>query len=300
MRLNSSWATIFCILTFTATQYVSADDPAKDAAKKDASASDSANDASAKESTKKDASATESAKNGGASKSSMHHTFLGVYVSSVHPAMAKHFRDLLSPEQGLVVEDVAEDSPASKAGIKEHDVLTTYDDQKLFSAEQLAKLVHSDKSGREVAIGFLRDGKSQKMQVKLGDVDSPRPRAWAHPHEHAAHHFNHQGEHQHPHAKKNDSAWENFDSLTLKKTGDNKFHAEVQYLDKDGKNQKHVFDGTRDEIKKSIESEKDLKPAERLHLLHSLNLTSFNDIFSPFQFYWVPDEGDFESFDDAS
>lgn len=223
------------------------------------------------------------------------HPILGAYVSSAHPALANNLGDLLSPEQGLIVEDFPENSPAAKAGIKVHDILTTYDDQKLFSAEQLAKLVHSDRPGREVTIGYLRDGKLQKAQVKLGEAHSPHPRAWTQSAEAGPHLIGPRRLFRHPQAKHSTgSEWENFDSLSLKKLENGKFKAEVHYLDKEGKSQKHTFEGTRDEIKKAIENEQDLKPVERDHLLRSLNLsTTDNDILWAPGWFFDPSDGSF-------
>ena len=62
--------------------------------------------------------------------------------------------------------------------------------------------------------------------------------------------------------------------MTLKKLDNDKFRAEIQYLDKDQKLQKHSFEGTRDEIHKAILNEKDLKPNEREHLLRSMNMNA--------------------------
>lgn len=210
--------------------------------------------------------------------------FLGVYVETVHPALANNLRDLLSPEQGLIVEELAENSPAAKAGIKAHDILTTYDDQKLFSAEQLAKLVHSDRPGREVAVAFLRGGKLEAVRVKLGEAESSHPQPRPQFMERMPRRFGGPGQMMRRMRREPvpTTEWENFDSLTLKKLKDDKFRAEVQYLDKEGKARKHVFEGTREEIRKSIESEKDLKPAERAHLLRSLGLHSTDDEF------WFP------------
>lgn len=216
---------------------------------------------------------------------------LGVYVSAVHPALANNLHDLLSPEQGLIVEQLSEDSPAGKAGIKVHDILTTYDDQKLFAAEQLAKLVQADKPGKEVRLGYLRDGKLQKVQVKLAEAQTPpvpppppfshRPPGGVPPH--PFHGFGHMFGWHHG-VQPPGSEWENFDSLTLKKLGENKFRAEVQYLDKDGKPRKHVFEGTRDELRKAIIAEKDLKATERAHLLHVFGLQSEDEL--PFPSFW--------------
>lgn len=222
--------------------------------------------------------------------------FMGVYVTSLHPALAHHLRESLGRNQGLLVEQVDENSAAGKAGIKEHDILITYDDQKLFSAEQLAKLVHSDQVGREVSIGYLRDGKQSKAQMKLGEMKE-------HSNQGRMPHFgdlSHQlrGRSRHmAHARQqdaqSDAEWESFDSMTLRKLKDNKFHAEVQYLDKDGKAQKHVFEGTREELRKSIRAEKDMKPIERRHLIRALNLGG-NDMEMDMTNWFDPDSSWYE------
>lgn len=198
--------------------------------------------------------------------------FLGVYVTSLHPALAHHLRDTLGQNQGLLVEQVEENSAAGKAGIKEHDILTTYDDQKLFSAEQLAKLVHGDKVDRDVSIGYLRDGKQSAATVKLQEMKEHSRPNWMTHHGDMQRRFRHERNMSRARNDSSDSDWQTFDSLTLKRMKDNKFHAELQYLDKEGKVQKHIFDGTRDEIRKSIHSEKDMKPAERRHLMRTLGL----------------------------
>lgn len=227
------------------------------------------------------------------------HAFLGVLVSSPHPVLANNLKGLLSPEQGLIVEDLADDSPAAKAGIKVHDMITMYDDQKLFSAEQLAKLVHSDRPGREVSISFLRDGTLEAVLVKLGEAPRRHPHAWAPMIEVSPPHVGGPGRRmRRPHGEQAPAAeWENFDSLTLTKLGDNKFRAEVQYLDKEGKTEKHVFEGTREEIRKSIEEKKDLKPHERAHLLRSLNLQNLEGDF-PFP-VWFGRGWFYDPFDDG-
>jgi hypothetical protein len=68
------------------------------------------------------------------------------------------------------------------------------------------------------------------------------------------------------------SPWKSFDSLTLKKLDDNRYRAEIDYLDKDGQKQHHRFEGTREEIRSQIQAEKDLPSDEREHLLRGLNL----------------------------
>jgi hypothetical protein len=67
------------------------------------------------------------------------------------------------------------------------------------------------------------------------------------------------------------TVWQNFDSLSLKKMGDNKFRAEVQYVEKDVKTnktepKKYAFEGTPEEIHQAIEQTKDLTLPERFQL----------------------------------
>lgn len=221
-----------------------------------------------------------------------HMAYLGVYVDSLHPSFQSHFgNDTLSKHQGLVVEDVQQGSAAEKGGIKEHDILLSYDDQKLFVPEQLARLVHADKAGREVSLALLRDGKQQKVQVKLGEMPAMRQNYQSGygnapggfpggPNQNYPDHQFANGQYD-----PNDSAFEYFDSMSLKMMKDNRMHAEVSYLDKDGKARKHTFEGTEPEIQRAIQNEKDMRPAEKMHLLNALGLA---DEFQQGQFNASP------------
>lgn len=70
----------------------------------------------------------------------------------------------LNEETGVEVTMVDQDAPAGKAGLKEHDVILSINDQKVESVEQLRRLIHEIPAGRTVSIGISRDG--QKMTVK--------------------------------------------------------------------------------------------------------------------------------------
>ena len=69
---------------------------------------------------------------------------------------------------GIVVEEVADDSPAQKAGLRQHEILISFDDQRLYSPEQLVRLVDNDKPGREAKLHIIRNGKSQDIEATLG------------------------------------------------------------------------------------------------------------------------------------
>jgi hypothetical protein len=281
---------LFASAILFSVSYVTADDATK--------ANNSSKDSTAS-STSKSTESTTSQTDGKAKEAA--HPYLGVFVSPIHPGIHNHLGDMLAKNQGLIVEDIEEGSAADKAGLKQHDILTMYEDQKLFAAEQLANLIHSDKVGHEVTFTVLRDGKSQKIPVKLGDDTEARQRYQSAYQNGGQNNKNHGRGSNTAHNGANgsrDSGWESFDSLTLKKLKDNKFQAEVQYLDKDGKQRKHKFEGTRDEIEKDIEAEKDLRPNERAHLLQALGLGNSNNNrqFSPFWFdpraMWIEDPYD--------
>jgi len=205
--------------------------------------------------------------------------YLGVLVMPVHPGFASHLKGALSRGQGLMVAEVAPNSPAAKAEIKTHDILLNFDDQKLFSAEQMAKLIHADNPGRQAMIELIRDGKTQKVQVTLGKLDHRAHNEWMQMMEEQAMHHAHprRMERQAERHQANALEWQSFDSLTVKKLENDKFRVDVQYLGKDNQPHRHQFEGTREEIRKLIRSEKDLKPVERAHLLRSLNLSTADD-----------------------
>jgi len=69
--------------------------------------------------------------------------------------------------QGVVVTHVLPDSPAAKAGLRRHDILLSYDDQKIRDCETFARLIQADKPERKVRLNFLRGGKSMEAEATL-------------------------------------------------------------------------------------------------------------------------------------
>jgi serine protease Do len=81
---------------------------------------------------------------------------LGVMVSDV---------DVKAGASGVKIDEVNEDSPAEKAGIKAGDVVVEYDGERVRSARQFTRLVQETPEGRTVAIGLLREGKKQTVNA---------------------------------------------------------------------------------------------------------------------------------------
>lgn len=225
-------------------------------------------------------------------------SYLGIAVEALHPAFHRHLPDSLIEGQGVMVASISKDSPADKAGMKTHDILTSFDDQKLFSGDQLVKLVRAAKPGQEVKFHFVRSGKLESLSVKLGEAPQHLT-----VHDHQYRDF---WERRFPlvpfsplrpdsrikeHSGGN--KWKSFHSLSLKKLDGNRYRAEVSYFDKDGKTQTHVFEGTREEIHKQIQDAKDLPEEERDQLLDGLEMHPHFGFPSGFPFEWPDPLGDF-------
>lgn len=77
----------------------------------------------------------------------------------------------LKDERGVEVTMVDQDAPACKAGLKEHDVILSVDDQKIESVEQLKRVIREIPPGRNVSIGISRDGQPMTLKTQLAARD---------------------------------------------------------------------------------------------------------------------------------
>jgi serine protease Do len=100
--------------------------------------------------------------------------YLGVRYIPVTKEFAS--RNNLSVDYGAYVSGdnadpaVVPDSPAAKAGIKDGDIITKIDGQKLDETHPLGAVVGGKKIGDQVKITFVRDGKEQTAQTTLTEA----------------------------------------------------------------------------------------------------------------------------------
>ena len=87
--------------------------------------------------------------------------WLGVQVRDVTPDDVKDLK--LSGENGAVVTEVEEDSPAAKAGLKKDDVIVGFAGERVWSAAELARLIRETPAGRKVNLEISRDGAKQSV-----------------------------------------------------------------------------------------------------------------------------------------
>ena len=89
--------------------------------------------------------------------------WLGVY----NQELTRPMQIALGVNQGVLISDVAENSPAAKAGIKTGDVALRVDSQEIYTSEDLSHYVtrHADKL---VRIEYQRAGRIDSLELKLG------------------------------------------------------------------------------------------------------------------------------------
>ena len=102
-------------------------------------------------------------------------SWLGVETHEVTPADAKDLK--LSAERGVVVAGVTEDSPAAKAGLKEKDVITEVNGQRVEGAAQFRRIIHEIPAGRTAHLTVWRDGRAQTLSATLGKAEE-RHNTW--------------------------------------------------------------------------------------------------------------------------
>lgn len=94
-------------------------------------------------------------------------SYLGIDSQDVTPDRLAQLH--LKEERGVEVTMVDQDAPAGKAGIREHDVIVTINDQRVESVEQLKRLIREIPPGRTVAIGVSRDGQLLTLKAQLAE-----------------------------------------------------------------------------------------------------------------------------------
>jgi S1-C subfamily serine protease len=70
---------------------------------------------------------------------------------------------------GAYVTDVSSNSPASKAGLRQGDIITGIDGTTLDETHSFINTLFSYKPGDQVNVVLMRNGNSQEIQVTLGE-----------------------------------------------------------------------------------------------------------------------------------
>jgi predicted metalloprotease with PDZ domain len=99
-------------------------------------------------------------------------SWLGVETREVTSDNAKELK--LPSERGVVLGRIAPDSPASKSGLRENDVVTEINGQQVEGAMQFRRMIREIPARRNVQLTVWRDGRTQKINVTLGQAEELR------------------------------------------------------------------------------------------------------------------------------
>ncbi len=126
---------------------------------------------------------TQQARGGNNETSQAGGAWLGISGMSVNPDIAQAM-DLPNDQTGILIGEVATGGPADKAGLHGSykpvtikgerilvggDILTAWNDTPLHDMDQLRSLLNAASPGDKVTFSVLRDGKTQKITVTLGE-----------------------------------------------------------------------------------------------------------------------------------
>ena len=101
--------------------------------------------------------------------------YLGVAIADLTPDLAEAFQ--LETTRGVLIQQVIEDLPADRAGLRAGDVIVALEEVSVNSVAELRLLIAETPPGTSVAVKALRKGLQKSFVVVLTDQDNPH----AHP-----------------------------------------------------------------------------------------------------------------------
>jgi len=100
--------------------------------------------------------------------------WLGVRIQQVTPDIAQGL-GLPSPS-GALVADVTANGPAAKGGVRNGDVITTFDGKPVADSRALPRIVADTAVGKSVGVDILRKGQRETLKIVVGKLnDGAKP-----------------------------------------------------------------------------------------------------------------------------
>jgi serine protease Do len=97
--------------------------------------------------------------------------WLGVSIEEISQQKAQELK--LPGLYGVLVMEVGADSPAAKAGLKNGDVITDYDAQRVEGVIEFRRLVRETPPGRTAKLTVWREARSQTLSVEVAKNPAP-------------------------------------------------------------------------------------------------------------------------------
>jgi len=105
--------------------------------------------------------------------------WLGVQIQTVTPEVAESLG--LKDARGALVAGMTDDSPAGKAGIKQGDVITRFNNKEIVDLRDLTRAVAATAKGSKAQVDVLRGGKAQSFAVTIAGMPKNEEVAAAEP-----------------------------------------------------------------------------------------------------------------------
>jgi len=93
--------------------------------------------------------------------------WLGVGIQPVTGDLASKFN--VKEDEGVLVNEVFEGDPASKAGMQPGDIIVKLDGKTVDTPQTLSRLIASFPPGKDAGFEIIRDGQRKNLTVKLGE-----------------------------------------------------------------------------------------------------------------------------------
>ncbi len=93
--------------------------------------------------------------------------YLGVGIQDLNQELAKSFG--IKDAKGALVSDVKEESPADQAGLKQGDIIKSYQGTPVEDAVALQRLVTRTAVGAKVPVTVIRDGREKDLMVTIAE-----------------------------------------------------------------------------------------------------------------------------------
>jgi|GEM_PF-5657703 len=98
--------------------------------------------------------------------------WLGVGIEETTSSLRAEYN--LGKQDGLIITSVREDSPASKAGLQQDDVIIKFDGNSVTTINGFVEMVQNTAPKSTVKISYIRDGKTKTSNVVIGKKRSRR------------------------------------------------------------------------------------------------------------------------------
>ncbi len=96
--------------------------------------------------------------------------WIGVKIQDVTPEIAESMG--IDSSTGALIASVTPDGPAAKAGIKQGDIITSFNGVDVTQMRHLPRVVADTPVGKEVPIAVLRQGKEMTLTIRTGQLET--------------------------------------------------------------------------------------------------------------------------------